>query len=147
MKITDTDIKKIEQLSGTWQVEMPDERFFVNLPVKVLERALERPRPLWSRLALPAGAAAAAALMLGAGLAMTVGQARDNGRMMRAAAEWNSESDDWEHIDQALAEARESGVTGLHRYFDGSGLETAATAMELYPTGQESDYALASDTY
>ncbi len=145
MKITETDIKKIESLVDAWEVQMPDDRFFVNLPAKVLDGALKPRKAWWSRLPVPIGAAAAAALILAFGIFLAGREARGTGRLMLAAAEWSSESADWEGIDQVLAEAQNAGISDLHRYLDASGLESAASAVDQYANIQSLDYALDSD--
>jgi hypothetical protein len=139
MKIIDSDIEKIERLAGAWSLEMPDERFFINLPAKVLDKAAASPRPWWTRVAAPAGAVAAMALLLAAGAIFAGREVRGTDRMFRAAAEWSSESADWDGIDRVLSEASEAGVSGLHHYLDPSGLETAVLAMD-----RDDYYTLAS---
>lgn len=139
MKINDSDIKKIERLADAWTMEMPDERFFINLPAKTLDKAAAVAKPWWARLAVPAGAVAAMVMLLAAGAFFAGREVRGADRLARAAAQWTSESADWEGIDQVLAEAHDAGMTGLHRYLDPSGLETAAAALD-----QDDYYTLAS---
>lgn len=152
MKINDSDIKKIERLADAWAMEMPDERFFVNLPAKVLEEAGRDSRPWWSLLGVgrlwPAGGAAAfMVLLLAVGMVFLEREVRGTDRLLTAAAEWSSESAGWDGIDRVLAEADAAGISGLHSYLDASGLETAASAVDQYPSSQDVDYVLDTDLY
>lgn len=139
MKINDTDIKKIEHLAVAWEVRMPDERFFINLPAKVMEQAREDRRPWWLRLPVPAGAVALMAAMAVAGFLMAGRDAADSRHLAKAAVEWDAEGRDWENLDRVLAEAQDAGVSGLHRYLDTTGLESAASVLD-----QEGTLVLAS---
>lgn len=132
MKINDSDIKKIERLADSWEVRMPDERFFINLPAKVMEQAGEEPRPWWLRLVLPAGAATLMAVLAIAGLFITGREALISRHFVNASVEWGAEGQDWENLDRVLAEAQDAGVSGLYRYLDATGLESAASAIEQY---------------
>jgi hypothetical protein len=145
MKITDSDIRKIEQLAEAWQVEMPDERFFINLPVKVLESVQVAPRPWWSIAAVPAGAVAAMVVFLGLGSFLTGREIVNNNRLARAAVERSVEDEDWEDIDGLLAEADQASVSGLHRYFKNSSLEKAASALDEYTLAAADDYSLSEE--
>jgi len=129
MKITDSEIRKIERLADVWQVEMPDESFFINLPAKVWERAEETKRP-WLELLVPAGALTALVIVLVLGLGYQAGQMARQQRLAMAAAQWLAEDADWEDIDRVIGQAREANISDLHRYFDDNSLVTAAAALE-----------------
>lgn len=131
MKLNDSDIKKIERLADCWEVRMPDERFFVNLPAKVLHQAAKAPSPWWARLTVPAGAVATIVLLLAFGFFGTLSEIRGTNSLTLAAVQLASESVDWEGIDLVLAEAKDAGISGLHHYLDPSGLESAAAVIDL----------------
>ncbi len=143
MKITDSDIRKIERLADAWEVQMPAESFFVNLPAKVMVQVREKPRPWWFRLPVPAGAAALMAVIAVAGFFIAGRDAARSRHLAKAAVEWDAEGRDWENLDRVLAEAQDAGVSDLHRYLDAAGLESAASTLDRYPSDEEDALLLA----
>ncbi len=127
--MNDSDIDKIERLADTWQVEMPEENFFINLPERVRQQAEIQKASWWETVGASLGAATAMVVILAIGayfLGVGLGQQK---RLMAAAAEWQAESASWEKIDMVLEEAQRVGVSGLHQYLSPDGVEKASLAL------------------
>jgi len=115
MKISDSDIRKIEQLAGSWQVEMPDERFFANLAANVQERARSPARPWWRPMLAPLAGVLGMLLLLGFGWWQLSAGIEQN-RLAQAAADWSVERVDWENIDSVLEELGTGGLLSQPSY-------------------------------
>ena len=89
-----------------WEVEMPEDRFFINLPVTVEENLRAKPVSWWQKGWIYWGALSGAmtavmllfAWQLGTGL-----KADDN--LSQAASEWGLEDYGWERVDEALVQS------------------------------------------
>lgn len=117
------------KLMDAWQVEEPEERFFINLPVKVRESLTAAPVPWWRRMALPwtavAGSMAILALVFALQLTRDI---RCEKNLLSAATEWGIENYGWERVDEVLSQSS-----------DGAGLELPQDISE-YQLNGGSDY-------
>ncbi|MBU1355970.1 MAG: hypothetical protein KJ620_05340 [Candidatus Edwardsbacteria bacterium] len=86
-----------------WQVEMPDQQFFANLPAVVQQAALKPSRPWWSAVLAPLPVTSfimVAALAFG--IATIQSRISSDNRISLTAAHWASEKYGWSNIDEAL---------------------------------------------
>ena len=86
-----------------WQVEMPDQQFFVNLPATVQTAVAKAEKPWWSLILAPLSITS---FVLAAVLSFSVfnmhASIRTDKNMSLAAANWVSEKYGWSNIDEAL---------------------------------------------
>jgi hypothetical protein len=91
-----------------WQVEMPDQQFFANLPAVVQQAALKPSRPWWSAVLAPLPVTSfimVAALAFG--IATIQSRISSDNRISLTAAHWASENYGWSNIDEALESVAE----------------------------------------
>jgi len=103
---TEDTAAKLLQLAGSWEVEMPEERFFINLPVVVAEILRAKPVSWWQKgwiyWGTLSGAMTAVMLLfawqLGTGI-------NSSNKLVRAASEWGIDDYGWERVDEVLSQA------------------------------------------
>jgi hypothetical protein len=137
------EIKKINPLSGddgflklmdAWQVEDPEDYFFINLPVKIQESLV--PVPWWRKLSLPWGAVAGSMAVLALVFGFQLGrELRLEKNLASAAAEWGIENYGWERLDEVLSLSA-NGQTmelpqGISEYPSISGNDYQSTTQDL----------------
>jgi hypothetical protein len=144
IKNQDSSTQKLLQLAGSWEVEMPDERFFINLPVTVGEKLRKRPVSWWQKGWIYWGALSGAmtavmllfAWQLGTGL-------RAEDTLSQAASEWGLEDYGWERVDEALVQSdqvprqQNQLATSLQTYGDAVLLEYGTTEQDDYQTATQ----------
>jgi len=96
-----------------WQVEMPDQQFFVNLAVVVQQEAMKKPRPWWSTVFAPMPVTSFLILFaLAFGITAMQSRISADRKLSLTAANWASEHYGWSNIDEALeALAEENPVS------------------------------------
>ena len=140
-KIVNTEdaAAKLLQLAGSWEVEMPEERFFINLPVAVGEKLRERPASWWQKGWVCWGTLSGAmtAVMLLFAWQLGAGIKADN-QLVKAASEWGLDDYGWERVDEVLSQADQN--TRLS-----SSLQTYDRAILMeYSTNDQDDYQAAT---
>ena len=136
---TEETAAKLLQLAGSWEVEMPEDRFFINLPVVVTESLRAKPVSWWQKgwiyWGTLSGAMTAVMLLfawqLGTGI-------NANNNLAKAASEWGIDEYGWERVDEVLSQAGQSG--GLSPSFQTYGSEIL---LEHSLSGQD-DYQSAT---
>ncbi|MBI5805607.1 hypothetical protein HZA73_06130 [candidate division TA06 bacterium] len=109
IKNQDLAAQKLLQLAGNWEVEMPEDRFFTNLPVVVAESLRAKPVSWWQKgwicWGTLSGAMTAVMLLfvwqLGTGI-------NANNNLDKAASEWGIDNYGWERVDEVLSQAGQS---------------------------------------
>jgi len=94
---------ELSAMMDKWQVLMPDQQFFANLPALVQQAAMKPAKPWWSFVFAPMPVTSfimVAALAFGI-VTMHVRISTDK-RISLTAARWASENYGWSNIDQAL---------------------------------------------
>jgi hypothetical protein len=101
--------QRLLQLAGSWEVEMPEEKFFINLPVVVGESLRAKPASWWRKGWIYWGAlsGAMAAVMLLFAWQLGAGIKADS-RLVKAASEWGLDDYGWERVDEVLSQAGQS---------------------------------------
>ncbi|MDP2807861.1 MAG: hypothetical protein Q8O74_06980 [bacterium] len=131
--------QKLLQLAGRWEVEMPSERFFINLPVVVGESLRKRPVSWWQKGWVYWGTLSGAmtAVMLLFAWQLGTGINADN-NLAKAASEWGLDDYGWERVDEVLSQADQN--TKLS-----ASLKDYGSAILLeYSTGEQDDYQTAT---
>jgi len=139
----DPTTQKLLQLAGRWEVEMPDERFFINLPVTVGESFRERPAPWWQKgwvyWGTLSGAMTAVMLLLvwqlGTGL-------NANNKLANAASEWGLDDYGWEKVDEVLAQSDQ--VVRQQNQLSSSLKDYGSAILLEYSTTEQDDYQTAT---
>ncbi len=94
---------ELSAMMDKWQVEMPDQQFFANLPAVVQQAAMKPAKPWWSFVFAPMPVTSfimVAALAFG--IVTMQSRISTDKRISLTAARWASESYGWSNIDQAL---------------------------------------------
>ncbi|MDO9390854.1 MAG: hypothetical protein Q7U71_03665 [bacterium] len=136
---TEDTAAKLLQLAHSWEVEMPEDRFFINLPVVVAESLRAKPVSWWQRgwiyWGTLSGAMTAVMLLfawqLGTGISA-------NNNLAKAASEWGIDDYGWERVDEVLSQAGQND--GLS-----PSLQTYGSEVLLdYSTSDQDDYQSAT---
>ncbi len=98
--------QNLAKLLDAWEVEMPEDRFFINLPVVVAESLRAKPVSWWQKgwiyWGTLSGAMTAVMLLfawqLGSGI-------NSSNKLVRAASEWGIDDYGWGKVDEALSQA------------------------------------------
>jgi len=134
---TEDTTAKLLQLTGSWEVEMPEDRFFINLPVMVTEKLRERPASWWQKGWIYWGAlsGAMAAVMLLFAWQLGAGITAGN-NLAQAASEWGLDDYGWERVDEVLSQADKSTElsSNLKEYSSQLLLEYSITDQDDYQT-------------
>jgi len=86
-----------------WQVELPDQQFFVNLAAVVQQEATQKPRPWWSTVLAPMPVTSFLMLfILTFGITAMRSRISADRKLSLTAANWASEHYGWSNIDEAL---------------------------------------------
>jgi hypothetical protein len=97
-----TDLE-LSLILDKWQVEMPDQQFFINLPAVVQQAALKPDRPWWRAVLAPLPVTSfIMAAVLAIGIATIQSRISTDNRISLTAAHWASENYGWSNIDEAL---------------------------------------------
>lgn len=98
--------QKVLQLAESWKVEMPGERFFINLPVTVAESVRSKAVPWWQKGWIYWGSLTGVmtAVMLLFAWQLGSGLNADN-KLVKAASEWGLNDYGWERVDEVLSQA------------------------------------------
>ncbi|MBI4727491.1 hypothetical protein HY768_09810 [candidate division TA06 bacterium] len=139
----DRTTQKLLQLVGSWQVEMPEDRFFINLPVMVEEKVKERPSSWWQKgwiyWGALSGAMTAAVLLfawqLGTGISA-------DGRLARAASEWGLDDYGWERVDEVLVQSGQ--VAQQQNQLSASFQTYGSEVLMEYSVSEQDDYQSAT---
>jgi hypothetical protein len=133
--------QNLAKMLNAWEVEMPGERFFINLPVTVGERMRERPVSWWQRGWVYWGAlsgALTAVILLFAWQMGTALKADDS--LAKAASEWGLDDYGWERVDEVMAQSdqvtrQQNRISaGLQNYSSEVLLEYGVTDQDDYQT-------------
>lgn len=102
----DHSTQKLLQLAGSWEVEMPDDRFFINLPVVVKESVRVKEISWWQKGWICWGTLSGAmtAVMLLFAWQLGAGISADN-QLVKAASEWGLDDYGWERVDEVLGQS------------------------------------------
>ncbi|MHB8155907.1 MAG: hypothetical protein ACYDEQ_00685 [Desulfocucumaceae bacterium] len=136
---TEDTAAKLLQLAGIWEVEMPEERFFINLPVVVAESLRAKPVSWWQKGWIYWGTLSGAmtAVMLLFAWQLGAGINADN-QLVKAASEWGLDDYGWERVDEVLSQAGQND--GLSR-----SLQTYGSEVLLeYSISDQADYQSAT---
>lgn len=94
---------KLAALLEQWQVEMPNQQFFINLPAMVQRAALKPAKPWWSFIFAPMPVTSfIMVISLVFGIATMQTRISTDKRLSLTAARWASENYGWANIDEAL---------------------------------------------
>ena len=101
--------QNLAKLLDAWKVEMPEERFFINLPVVVAESLRAKPLSWWQKGWIYWGTLAGAmtAVMLLFAWQLGIGINADN-KLVKSASEWGLDEYGWERVDEVLSQADQS---------------------------------------
>lgn len=127
--------QKVLQLTENWKVEMPDERFFINLPVTVAESVRSKAIPWWQKGWTYWGSLAGVmtAVMLLFAWQLGSGLNADN-KLVKAASEWGLDDYGWERVDEVLSLADQNSqiYSGTKDYDSTILLEYGVTEQDDY---------------
>lgn len=86
-----------------WQMEMPDQQFFINLPTLVQQAALKPGKPWWSVVFAPMPVTSFIMVVsLAFGIVTMQARISTDNKISLTAARWASENYGWSNIDEAL---------------------------------------------
>jgi hypothetical protein len=140
---TDPTAQKLLQLADRWEVEMPSDKFFINLPVTVGQSLRERPAPWWQKGWVYWGtlAGSMAAVMLMFAWQLGTGISAGN-HLAKAASEWGLDDYGWERVDEVISQA-DQNTQQQNRL--SSSLQTYGTDVLLeYGVTDQDDYRTAT---
>lgn len=131
--------QNLAKLLDAWEVEMPEDRFFINLPVVVAESLRARPVSWWQKGWIYWGTLSGAMTVVMLLFAWQLGTGINaNNNLAKAASEWGIDDYGWERVDEVLSQAGQSD--GLS-----PSLQTYGSEVLLeYSTSDQDDYQSAT---
>lgn len=95
--------EQIYNMIDKWEIEMPEQQFFINLPALVQQAALKPKKPWWSVVFAPMPVTSFIMLfILAFGIVTMQSRISTDKKISLTAAKWASENYGWSNIDEAL---------------------------------------------